>query len=117
MGKSPIPLLREENSMQSRKHSYHIWLNDKEYIDLKNRSLISGLTVSDIIRLALDNQPVKSNPPKEFYVLLNKINNIGSNINQIAKHANQTGEVYYDDFKIYYNQIDRLIEEIRNKYL
>lgn len=103
--------------MQSRKHSYHIWLNDKEYIDLKNRSLISGLTVSDIIRLALDNQPVKSNPPKEFYVLLNKINNIGSNINQIAKHANQTGEVYYDDFKIYYNQIDRLIDEIRNKYL
>ena len=103
--------------MQSRKHSYHIWLNDKEYIDLKNRSLISGLTVSDNIILALDNQPVKSNPPKEFYVLLNKINNIGSNINQIAKHANQTGEVYYDDFKIYYNQIDRLIEEVRNKYL
>ena len=32
-------------------------------------------------------------------------------------NASRFGEVYYNDFKIYYNQIDRLIEEVRNKYL
>ena len=103
--------------MQSRNHSFHIWLSDEEYLDLKKRSLYSGLSVSDIIRLALKGQSVKSNPTREFYILLSKINNIGNNINQIAKHANQTGEIYYNDFKIYYKQIEKLIDEIRTKFL
>lgn len=103
--------------MQSRNHSFHIWLNDKEYLELKKRSINSGLSVSDIIRLALQNQSVKSNPPREFYTSINKLNNIGNNINQIAKHANQTGEIYLNDLKIYLKQINKFIEEIRNKYL
>lgn len=103
--------------MKKRNHSFHIWLDDKEYFELKRRSLFSGLSVSDIIRLSLKGQAVKSNPPKEFYVLLNKINNIGNNINQISKHANQTNEIYFDDFIKYYQQIEKLIQEIKLKYL
>ena len=43
---------------QKRNHSFHIWLSDDEYINLKKRSLNSGLSISDIFRLALKGQPV-----------------------------------------------------------
>lgn len=103
--------------MQNRNHSFHLWLNDIEYLELKKRSINSGLSVSDIIRLALQNQSVKSNPPREFYTSINKLNNIGNNINQIAKHANQTGEIYSNDLKIYLKQINKLIDDIYIKFL
>ena len=102
---------------RTRKNSLHLRLSDEMYIDLLKRSLWSGLTRTNIIELALKGQAVKSNPPREFYILLSKINNIGNNINQIAKIANKTGEIYYGDFKIYYKQIERFIDEVRKKYL
>ena len=49
--------------------------------------------------------------------LLNKINNIGVNINQMAKIANTTGEIYFNDLKLYYSEISKLINEIRKKFL
>lgn len=103
--------------MIERKNIKTIRLNDKEMYDLKKRSLLSGLSESSVIRLALRNQPIKPNPPKELKLLLIKINNIGININQIAKIANQTGEIYYNDLKIYYSEIEKLMNEIKSKYL
>lgn len=103
--------------MRKRKHDLHIYFDDDEYMELQEKVLLSGLDKSRIIRLALKGQHIKQNPPREFYILLNKINNIGININQIAKIANQTGEIYYNDLKLYYNEIEKLMSEIKSKYL
>lgn len=103
--------------MINRPYIKTLRLSKDEYIDLKKRAYKSGLSESDIIRLALKGQDIKEKPSKELYELLYKINNIGNNINQIAKHANQTNEIYYNDLKLYYNQVNQFINDIRKKYL
>ena len=96
---------------------FHFKQTKKEMLDLEKKSIASGLSKGEVCRLALKTQVLKSNPPKEFYDSLNKINKLGVNINQLAKIANTNGEIYYDDLNVYYSSIDKLIKDIRNKYL
>ena len=96
---------------------FHFKLSKKEMLDLEKKSIASGLSKGEVCRLALKTQVLKSNPPKEFYDSLNKVNKLGVNINQLAKIANTNGEIYYDDLNVYYSSIDKLIKDIRNKYL
>ena len=81
-------------------------------------SEISGLTESDILRLFFYNITViREKPSKELINSLNKINNIGNNINQIAKHANTFDEIEFDALKVYLTNLNSLVNEVRNKYL
>jgi hypothetical protein len=92
-------------------------LSPKDNYKLKELSRKTKLSESDVIRFLIRNTILKEAPPKEFYVLLNKINNIGNNINQITKHANAFNEVDYDNLKIYFSTINNLVKDIRQKYL
>lgn len=96
---------------------FHFKLSKEEFLDLEKKAIASGLSKGEVCRLALKTQILKSNPPKEFYDSINKINKLGININQMAKIANTNGEIYYDDLKVYFSSIDNLIKDIRNKYL
>ncbi|MBE6149889.1 MAG: plasmid mobilization relaxosome protein MobC [Firmicutes bacterium] len=95
----------------------HVRLNQDELEILETLSRKTGLTESELLRSCLTNIVFKEAPPKEFYDLLNKINNIGININQIAHIANSTGEIYYDTLKLYFSQIEQFMKEIKEKYL
>lgn len=95
----------------------HVRFYPKEIERLKELTSLTGLSGNEVIRSCLNNIVFKEAPPKEFYDLLNKINNIGNNINQIAKIANTTGEIYINDLKLYFSEIDKLIKDIRKKYL
>ena len=103
--------------MRKRNRKKQFWLSFEEERQLRLNAIKVGLSESEYVRSLIMGYHPKEKPSKDFFDLMMELRKIGININQIAKHANQTGEVYYDDFKIYYNQIDRLIEEIRNKYL
>jgi len=92
-------------------------LSSKDNYKLKELSRKTGLSEAEVIRQALEKIELKEKPPKDFYDLLNKINNIGNNINQIAKVANQRGEIYYDELKIYFKIVENFIKECRKKYL
>ena len=92
-------------------------LSSKDLYKLKEFSRKTKLSESEIIRLALQKVVLKESSPKEFYDLLNKINNIGNNINQIAKIANQNGEIYYRELKVFMENVEYFIKECRNKYL
>ena len=95
-----------------------IRLTPSEDYRLKEIKEASGLSESTIIRMALsDIKLVRSKPSKELIILLNKINNIGNNINQIAKIANQNGEIYYRELKVFMENVEYFIKECRNKYL
>lgn len=95
----------------------HVMFYPEEIDRLNELSRLTGLSANEVIRSSLNNIVFKEAPPKEFYDLLNKINNIGININQIAHIANSTGEIYYDTLKAYYYQIEKFIDEVRKKYL
>lgn len=103
--------------MRKRYCDKHVMFYPDEIERLNELSRLTGLSANEVIRSSLNNIIFKEAPPKEFYDLLNKINNIGININQIAKIANTTGEIYFNDLKLYYSEISKLINEIRKKYL
>lgn len=76
-------------------------LEECDEINLKESALQCGLTTSEYIRKCIKQEPVvKVYQPAE---LLQQISRIGNNINQIARHANITGNVS-----------ERSISEIRN---
>lgn len=117
-GENPNPPKSKEGEIiRKRIYEKHIRLNQKELEILEKLARKTGLTESELLRSCLTNIVFKEAPPKEFYDLLNKINNIGININQIAHIANSTGEIYVNDLKLYLSEINRLIIEIRKKYL
>jgi len=104
--------------MISRMVRKTVRLTAAEEYKLKKMSEISGLTESDILRLFFYNITViREKPSKELINSLNKINNIGNNINQIAKHANTFDEIEFDTLKVYLTNLNSLVNEVRNKYL
>jgi len=117
MGRTPIPRIKEGDNIRRRYCDKHVMFYPEEIERLNELSKLTGLSANEVIRSCLNNIVFKEAPPKEFYDLLNKINNIGININQIAHIANSNGEIYFDTLKIYFSQIEQFIKEIKEKYL
>jgi len=117
MGRTPIPRKRKVIIIREKYCDKHVRFYPSEIEKLNELSKLTGLSANEVIRSCLNNIVFKEAPPKEFYDLLNKINNIGININQIAHIANSTGEIYFDTLKIYFSQIEQFIKEVKEKYL
>lgn len=117
MGRTPIPRVKEGENIRKRYCDKHVMFYPEEIEYLNKLSRLTGLSANEVIRSSLHNIVFKEAPPKEFYDLLNKINNIGININQIAHVANSTGEIYFETLKVYFSQIEKFIDEIRRKFL
>ena len=60
---------------------------------------------------------IKEKPSKDLMNALLKTNNIGNNINQIARHANTFDEIDYKTLKLCVTNLNNLVNEIRRKYL
>lgn len=79
---------------------------------------LSGLSQSEIVRLSLIGMKVlKEKPSKELMNALLKLNNIGNNINQIARHANTFDEIDYKTLKVCVVNLNSLVNDIRRKFL
>lgn len=117
MGRTPIPRLKKVIQLRQKYCDKHVRFYPREIERLNELSRLTGLSANEVIRSSLNNIIFKEAPPKEFYDLLNKINNIVVNKNQMAKIANTTWEIYFNDLKLYYSEISKLINEIRKKFL
>lgn len=85
-------------------------LNENDKIYLKEAALQSGLSTSAYIRKCIRHEPVtKVYQPKE---LLQQISKIGNNINQIARHANITGNVSEYSISEIYHNIDLIKSQV-----
>ena len=103
--------------MRTRTIKKNFWLNYKENMQLKKLSSILKLSEADVIRKLLFDVQVKECPPKEFYDAIDKINKIGININQLAKIANTTGDIFEYELTSYFNELDDLKNKIYEKYI
>ena len=66
-------------------------LTDEEYNIIKNKVRESGISQQQfLLKTALEKEIICI---KEFQALMLQIKRIGVNINQIAKHANETGAI------------------------
>ena len=100
---------------RTRKNQLKIYLNDEE-LDLfrKKMSMSNSKTMAHFIKkcvLEKEIYVVDLEPFREIQWLLSNATN---NINQIAKHANQTGIIYKDDIENIKNDINEISKEIWN---
>lgn len=67
------------------------YLNDDEYIALKNKVNKTSFSRESFIRAAIKGTQIKEAPPIEYYELIRELRRIGSNLNQLLKIANTKG--------------------------
>ena len=63
------------------------------------------------------NKEIKEKPDEKFYDTLEQLRGIATNINQIAKVANQTRAIDIDLLKIFEKEVKDIISDLRKKYL
>lgn len=83
--------------MRTREHSISVWLNEKEYQQLKEQCEISGLSISTLLRKRIADTDIRPKPPEEYAALLRELSAIGNNINQIAYWANAQKSISEND--------------------
>ena len=103
--------------MRKRTIKKNFWLNYEEDRQLKYLSSLLNLSEANTIRKLLFEVNVKSNPPKEFYDAVDKMNKIGVNINQLTKIANATNKLYVYDLNKQFQELSKLIQDIRKRYI
>ena len=89
-------------------------LTAKEYTRLKQQSVRTGRTQSDIIRSAWKKMKIIELPPADFAETVVQIRRIGNNLNQLTRLAN-AGEVKIPEIKSVLSEIvavDRKLSKI-----
>lgn len=82
-------------SQRIRKMTFR--LNEKEYEQIKEKVEESGISQQQfLLKTALEKDIIHI---KEFQTLIFQLKKIGVNINQIAKHCNETGVISNDDIE------------------
>ena len=63
------------------------------------------------------NKEIKEKPDEKFFDTLEQLRGIATNINQIARVANQTRVIDVDSLKIFEKEVKDIISDLRKKYL
>lgn len=63
------------------------------------------------------NKEIKEKPDEKFYDTLEQLRGISTNINQIARVANQTRAIDIDSLKEFEKEVKDIISDLRKKYL
>ena len=85
---------------------------------IKSMKELAGLCEAEIIRSALsDIKVIRERPSRELMIALSKVNNIGNNINQLAKHANTYDEVDWNSVNVCISNLNSIANEIRKRFL
>ena len=99
----------------AEKKSYKISLKmaTQEYISLKSKARLAGITLSEYVRQAIEKSEVKQRLSPEHLGHIRQLSGMANNINQIARKANATGftEVY-GELQNTTVQLDNIVKRI-----
>ena len=101
--------------LEKKCHKVTVKFATAEYYSLKAKTRQAGVTVSEFIRLAIQNCSVKERLNPSHAKHISQLSGMANNLNQIAKRANQVG---YLAVKQEHNSlikgIDNVIKTIEN---
>ncbi|HZJ69180.1 MAG TPA: plasmid mobilization relaxosome protein MobC [Candidatus Eisenbacteria bacterium] len=98
---------------RSRKNQLKIYLNDEELkLFKKKMKMSSSKTMAHFIRKTVLEKEIYVVDLEPFRDLQWLISNATNNINQVAKHVNQTGVVYKTDIETIKKEVDRISKEV-----
>lgn len=98
-----------------RTRQKNIRITPEEEKTLRKKCFDLGIKESDYLRAIINNYMPNIKLNEEVSKLTYEIRKIGININQIAKVANQTGNINVTYLDYYKNELDNLIIELREK--
>lgn len=105
-----------------KNEEFHLRLCTDESVKLNEKAKKYGMSKAELLRNYIDDEPIIDTELKELLRNLSKeINKIGTNINQIAKKANESGISRNDilSVNVYQREIayilERVIENCNNK--
>ena len=107
-GRPPKPL--------NERHQYQVNVKFKteEYYTLKSKAKTAQMPINDFVRSCIKNNIIKPRISPEENVLIRDLRNMGNNLNQIAKRANQAG---FESIKMDYFRLAESISTIINRII
>ncbi len=106
--------------MRNRTIKKSFYLNEEENRLLKEKCFGGFISESDFFRMCILNKEIKEKkekPDEKFYDTLEQLRGIATNINQIARVANQTRVIDVDPLKEFEKEVKDIISDLRKKYL
>ena len=89
--------MTEKAHRRAGKKQLKIWLDTADHLAIKAQAEQAGLTVSDYVRTRCIKVPPKRRRKgpdvKELHRIAGQIGKIGSNLNQLAREANERGRM------------------------
>ena len=101
--------------MRRRSIKKQLWLSQTENKILKEKSKVTGLNESELIRSFIKGYRIKEQPTEEIKQFQKELSGIANNINQIAKIANTYQFVKLDDFKYIFSKLADFILRFEKK--
>lgn len=96
-----------------RKNQLKIYLNDEELALFREKMrMTNSKTMAHFIRKCIMEKEIYIVDLEPFRDVQWLLSNATNNLNQIAKHANQTGVIYRDDINSIREDIDVLSKEV-----
>ena len=86
------------------------------YLSEEENRLLNFISESDFFRMCILNKEIKEKPDEKFYDTLEQLRGIATNINQIARVANQTRVIDVDSLKEFEKEVKDIISDLRKKY-
>lgn len=100
---------------QVRKHRIEVRFATVEYYSLKAKAKDVGMSISELIRAAIQNYTLKERLSATHLKLITQLTGMANNLNQIAKKANQAGYfVVKSEAETIAKSIDNVIKTIEN---
>lgn len=103
--------------MRTRSIKKNFWLNKEEATMLKKKAKKVGMNESTLIRNLILGYEPREKPDERFYETLRPLYSISNNLNQLTKKANSLGFIDDVAYKKLYNEVSKLITDIKKKYL
>ena len=96
-----------------RKNQLKIYLNDEELALFREKMrMTNSKTMAHFIRKCIMEKEIYIVDLEPFRDVQWLLSNATNNLNQIAKHVNQTGVVYKSDMETIKKEVDRMSKEV-----
>ncbi len=99
--------------MRTRAITIKAMLNEKENKHFERQVELSGLTKSEFIRQRIRDSDVKARLPYDYYKVYSLVADLTNNIDQIARHANSTGNIDPNKMDAAVLMIEKCWEQIK----
>jgi len=82
-----------EGNKRTRPYRVYVYVTKDELDNIRSKAKMAGLNVGEYVRRTLDGETIVTAPPVDFSTLIFEIRRVGSNLNQLVRRLNTTGDV------------------------